>query len=397
VLWLGFWGFAPGYDSAGLQRAWACGCCLLRVRLYTSGVARVRVFGLGCGLRWRAAAVGVCVALGLGGAAAAQEDEGKVPTLHAYTNLVQVPTLVLDQDRKPIMPIAEGRFLISLDGGPKFRVTHARLEGDDAITLAILLDVSQPFPNLMRGIDEAIAGLAPDSLHAKDHVSVYSLDCKLVRTAGDVPVDAAMLKDAVGRALEAWRTHGQDRHSRSCKVSWNLWDAMGHVTQGLKGQPGRRVMLVVTDGVDRGSRSSWDALRDYAQENGVAIFGLVQPGDLSGLFRTAAPGQATGFNPLCELTGGIVLTSTQKELAERLKWFTTLLRDRYIVEFPHPIDTNGGEHDMNITVDKMDAFIRPAGIGIPLDDPAILKDPTTVPSDPSRAPQLGKRKPPAPH
>jgi hypothetical protein len=47
---------------------------------------------------------------------------------------------------------------------------------------------------------------------------------------------------------------------------------------------------------------------------------------------------------------------------------------------------------MNITIDKSDAITLPTGIGIPVDDPAILKDPTTVPPDPSGAPQMGKRR-----
>jgi len=353
---------------------------------------RSGAFGVVKELRLLAAAVGICVALGA--SAAAQEE--KVPTLHAYANLVQVPALVLDRDRKPIVPIAEGRFFISIDGGPKFRVTHARLEGEDPITLAILLDVSQPFPSLMRGIDDAIAGLAPGSLHAKDRISVYSLDCKLLRSAVDAPANAATLKEAVDRALESWKVSGVDRYRRDCKTPWNLWDAMAYAAQRLAGQPGRRVMLVVTDGVDRGSKSSLDALQDYAQGRGVAIFGMLQPGDAGGLYH-GSMNQVNGFNALCEMSGGMVLTATQKELPEHLNWFTTLLRDRYIVEFPHPIDTVGGKHSLEVTIDRMEPFIRPAGISVPVDNPDILKDPMTIPSDPSRVPQLGKHKLAAPH
>jgi hypothetical protein len=43
-------------------------------------------------------------------------------------------------------------------------------------------------------------------------------------------------------------------------------------------------------------------------------------------------------------------------------------------------------------VNKTDAFIRPAGISVPVVDPAVLADPTTVPSDPSSTPELGKRR-----
>ena len=347
-------------------------------------------FGLAAGPAMRRAVVLVCVA-GWCAAALPAQDNG-VPTLHVYPNLVQIPALVLDQDLKPIVPIAEGRFFISLDGGPKFRVTHARLEGDEPISLAILLDVSQPYPTLMAKMDDAIAGLARRSLHAQDHVSIYSMYCKLVRTAVDAPADAALLKGAVDRALAEWSAGEQDRHKRDCQKPWNLRDSMAFAANELSTQRGRRVLLVVTDGVDRGSRTSLNALRDFAQERGVAIFGLVQPDDVSGLLLMGAPNPESAFKDLCELTGGMVLTATRTELADRLKWFTTLLRDRYILEFPRPRDAEGGKVEMSVTVEKMKAFILPAGIGIPLPDPAILKDPTTVPLDPADAPRLGKRK-----
>jgi len=40
---------------------------------------------------------------------------------------------------------------------------------------------------------------------------------------------------------------------------------------------------------------------------------------------------------------------------------------------------------------QLDAFIRPEGITVPMADPAVLADPTTVPADPSRAPVAGIR------
>ena len=41
---------------------------------------------------------------------------------------------------------------------------------------------------------------------------------------------------------------------------------------------------------------------------------------------------------------------------------------------------------------KAEAFIRPVGAEVPTDDAAILNDPTTVPVDLSRTPELGNRK-----
>ena len=343
-------------------------------------MARVRSFGLADAVVRRIALVGVC-ALGFAGWGAARlgAQDAPTPTLHVYTNLIQIPTLVIDSGAQPVTAIAENRFFVSVDGGPRFKVTHVRTEGDDPITLAIVLDVSQPFPVLIRRIDDAIAGLAPLSLHAKDRVTVYSMDCKLGRSAENLPAEPAALHRAVDAALEQWRAHGRERWKSDCKEPSNLWDSLTVVTRALGEQPGRRVMLVVTDGVDRGSKTPWNETRRFAQARGVAIFGMVEAG---GTVGTRNPEDI--FRSVCELTGGIVLPASEKSVAGELKNFAGLVRTRYIVEFPHPVDTKGGYHDMNITIDKSDVHVLPTGIGIPVDDAAILHDPTTVPTDPGR-------------
>lgn len=354
-------------------------------------MVRVGVFGVAGGSRYRTASLSFCVVVGLAlGTAAGTAQDDKITTLHVYSNLVQIPTLVLTPDRKPMAPIAERRFFVSLDGGPRFRVTHARLEGDDPISLAIVLDVRQPDPRLMAKFDDALSALAPVSLNPRDHVSIYSIGCQLVRSSLDTPPNAETLKRGVEAALQSWRLRGQEKRKGDCGKPFDLWDALATAAQALQAQPGRRVILAVTDGVDRGSHATWSGLRMYAQERGVAIFGLVQPVDVFA-------GPENYFSLVCELTGGMALAATEKSLPGQLERFTGLLRGRYIVEFPRPVSTTGGYHDVYITLDKADAFIRPAGVSFPLDDPAVLNDPTTVQSDPSHAPQMGKRKVPEPH
>jgi VWFA-related protein len=350
-------------------------------------------FGLAAALVVRRAVVWICVA---GWSAAALQAQDEAPTLHVYPNLVQIPTLVLDRNERLVAPIAEDRFFVSIDSGPKFRVTDVRPEGDDPISLAIVLDVSQPSPRLMAKIDEAIAGLAPLSLRAKDRVSLYSMGCHLGRSGENVPADAARLHRDVDVVLEQWKTHGTGRSKSECKQPANLRDSLLVVTKALGEQAGRRVMLVVTDGEDRGSKTSWNGLRMFAQEQGVAIFGMVQLMDTD-VGHNGQRNPEDIFQSVCEETGGMVLTASERSLAYELKQFTETVRARYIVEFPHPVDTKGGYHDMKITIANSNARIMPAGIGVPKDNPAILNDPTTVPLDPADAPQLGKRKVISPH
>jgi hypothetical protein len=70
-----------------------------------------------------------------------------------------------------------------------------------------------------------------------------------------------------------------------------------------------------------------------------------------------------------------------------------MVRERYIVEFPRPSNEKAGRHGLLVKVDRGGYFIRPAGITFPLMDPAVLADPTTVASDPSKAPTMGSRRP----
>jgi hypothetical protein len=245
--------------------------------------------------------------------AAQTPENASSPTLHVYTNLVQVPTLVLGHDHKPIAPVDERRFFVSLDGGRKLRATHARLEGDDSISLAILLDLSESNPGDMLWADQAIASLAPLSLHAKDEVSIYALDCELIAPTDQGATDAATLKRQADLVLQQSQSRDR-RDTKRCQNPMNLWDSLATIAQSLSKRPGRRVILAVTDGVDRGSRNSWNALRYFAQTRSVAVFGLVEPLDLRNT-QNEAP-----FNDVCQLSGGILLPTPAQDLGKQLAW-----------------------------------------------------------------------------
>ena len=333
--------------------------------------------------------------------------DGGVPTLHVYTNLVQVPTLVLTMNQDLIdKPIAENRFSVSIDSGRWFRVTHVRREGDDPVSLSILLDVSGDAADLMPKMEDALGKLVPSSLHWRDRVSVYALDCTLRRALDDAPANNLLLKTAVGAALEPWKQHKRNRPGKGCELKGHLWDGLGSVAVALSELPGRRVILVVTDGRDTGSRNSWDAVRYFAQTKGIAIFALnFTPASLGiesigrgrGGYLTSGGSSSGVEKPLisvCELSGGVVMRMSERtDLSKSLERFVTMLRERYIVEFPRPGNSTAGEHGLEVKIDKgVYIMIRPSGVSMPLPDPALATDPTTIQVGPSQTPEEGKRK-----
>jgi hypothetical protein len=240
----------------------------------------------------------------LNGAALMAQDEprvvvdGGIPTLHVYTNLVQVPTLVLTMSQDRVgKPIAESRFSVSIDSGRWFRATHVRQEGDDPISLSILLDVTGDSADVMPKMGDALEKLAPMSLHARDRVSVYALDCSLRRSLHDAPADGVWLKKAVGVALAPWMERKRTKQTERCENRGHLWDGLGAVEIALSESPGRRVILVVTDGRDTGSRNSWNKVRDYAQATGIAIFAVnFTPASSAGMgnYRSGRGGSLPG-------------------------------------------------------------------------------------------------------
>jgi hypothetical protein len=99
------------------------------------------------------------------------------------------------------------------------------------------------------------------------------------------------------------------------------------------------------------------------------------------------------FLSLCELSGGTILSTNTRSIDKALKRFVEMLRERYVVEFPRPSNATAGAHVKEVKIAGSNAFIRPAGTSVPIADPALLSDPTTVPSDPTRAPEAGTRVP----
>jgi len=350
-------------------------------------------------------------------AAAETLQDDSTPTLHVYRSLLQVPALVLRPNGDRLKtPISDTRFSVSLDSGPWFPATHVRPEGDDPITLSILLDLNGDGRSLVPKMVQAIANLAPKSLLPQDHVSVYSLGCSLISGASHFPADSAALKRAINGVLASSTERNNMKQAtevadRDCGQKVHLSDALTKLTEDFHKFPGRRVMLVLSDGNDEGSAVTRNQVIEAAQAASVAIFGfkyspdttstptenpLQSRGEYGISTETEQPAELDKANPfrsLCELTGGTARLVSPKTLNSRLKGFTAMVRERYIVEFPRPLNGKSGRHEIAIRIDQGNYFVRSTGITFPLMSPAVMADPTTVPSNPSLAPSFGSPSP----
>jgi hypothetical protein len=316
-------------------------------------------------------------------------QDAPVPTLHVYANLIQIPVLVLDWAGDALQkPVDARRFYVSVDSGPWFRATHARLEADDPISLTILLDTHGDAAELMPKMEAAMATLP---LRSHDHVTIYALDCTLQRSLNDRPAEQGTLKAGVAAALQPWADRRKEKHRDQCKSPVHLWDALNFAVWRLDQLPGRRVILAVTDGIDAGSVHPWQEVMESAEHTGTAIFGMTSVA-MPGPYRPRAFMRDGTLITMCETSGGMVFATNGRFMADDLQKFVETLRSRYVVEFPRPNHSTAGAHQLDVKVEKGNYFIWHSGITVPTPDPAVLADPTTVPSDPSLAPEEGTRR-----
>jgi hypothetical protein len=345
---------------------------------------------------------------------ASAQDAAAPYTLHAYANLVQVPALILSSDFQPMPPLDRRQIFLRLDSGPAFHPVRMHLEGDEPLSISILLDASEDHDALLHHFAPALASLARNSLLPHDHVSLYAVDCRLIRSAFDVPPDPALLQSAIEHVLAAPTLHqpaGGPASRIGCQRSLKLWDAAARTVAAMASLPGRKVLLLVSAGADHGSTEhagavTWNTVLRMAHENSVAVFGLRDLmrylgdvggfGDramlISGVYMAVHGPTEDGYIQLCASSGGLLYTTLSHDLERSMTRIVAMLRGRYIVEFPRPDDRNPGAHDIDITLEHASAYIVSAGVSMPLPDAARYTDPTTVPSSPSPA-VMGKRRP----
>jgi hypothetical protein len=312
-------------------------------------------------------------------------------------------------------PIDASGFRLSIDSGPKFHPTYVRREGDDPISLAILIDASKPDNELLPTLNQAIATLPPDFLHPQDHVSVYVMDCSLIRTTFNAAANPTVLAEGVQRAMEPWQirqTQNEELKKEKkmppppCRVGLPLWDSIEEVLKDLDQQPGRRVLLAITDGQDTGSMTNWRDVMFHAQIRSETVFGLLPlietvvtlktPGETQEIRHLGSPsfgGPEDKFEQICVNSGGIQLQASEHTTLYRLKEFTQMLRERYILEFPRAPNEEAGVHTLEVTYRKKGNFyIASAGITVPIASEEERSGANTIQEDPSKAPTEGDRK-----
>ena len=261
-----------------------------------------------------------------------------------------------------------------------------RREGEDPLSLAILIDASRDSFHDLTKLGDEFASLVGSELLPKDRITMYAIDCAMTRSLDATAPDPAVIRKGVADVLGAPTLHNGQSHS-SCGKTVHLWDDIAAAVAGLSHAPGRRVLLLISSGSDGASKYDWLTVQQYAFEQGVAIFGMrdqrqAQADDYlrNSLTTThGTPGASRTFTPppaarsannlelLCANDGGLTLSSSPEFRKDGLADILFLIRSRLILTIPRDAYQSGATHSAKVTRPGLTPyFFSATGAGEPL-------------------------------
>jgi Ca-activated chloride channel family protein len=271
----------------------------------------------------------VMLAMGAGATVAqpTAEAPGDKPTFRSGVDLVSVAAVVRDRRGQVVRDLSRDDFIV-LENGTQRRIVEFSSAEEGPVSLALLFDVSGSMamvPNrsaARRAVDHLLSWLNP----GVDEVALYAFDSRLEEVQ-PFTADAETVRTSLGRLGAFGMT--------------SLYDAIGDVANQLADRPSRRrAILVVTDGLDNGSRLSSAEVSGLASATDVPVYvvAVVSPVDRAGDRSSLGGGQAadaTGaLSKLAWWTGGeafVVSGDADASLAARA--VLAALRHQYVLAF----------------------------------------------------------------
>jgi Ca-activated chloride channel family protein len=309
-------------------------------------VIRRAVIAIGMSMMMAATALAAPYGQAAGLAFAAQSSQ---PTFRSSVDLVTVTIAVRDSRGRVMTDMKQSDFEVFDSGLPvKIRDFFA---GDAPISLAVLLDISGSMSvsgNMQRARDAV--GVAMTTLRRNgDEAALFTFDSQLqevVRFTTDL--------DRVRRVSLEGKPWGTTL----------LYDAIAQTARMVAERANRhRAILVITDGVDSGSRMTAPQVSAVASEIDVPVYLLtvVNPLDHAGGEFAVSDGHATTktatLADLARWTGGDMrISSVPAHTVEAIRDLFTELRHQYLITFEP--GTRPGWHPLEIRARKKNLIVH---------------------------------------
>ncbi len=224
------------------------------------------------------------------------------------------------------LSIASGRAPLTLgdltlrDEGEPRKIESLVPAGDQPLHVVLLIDYSESMLKELPVVKAAARQFAKQLLRPQDRIAIVGFNQRTFWLTGFTN-DWEAAAQAVDRVKPIGETH--------------LYDSTIEMMYELQKKPGRKALVVLTDGVDQGSRFKLEHLAHYARYAGVPIYPIVKNTMLGRLMRFGIGQlQARKLTRLARDTGATYfIIKSESELPAVYQRIAAELRQQYLLVF----------------------------------------------------------------
>lgn len=207
-----------------------------------------------------------------------------------------------------------------IDSGVETRIDSLIPATDLPLNVVLLLDSSESMLEELPVLKEAARGFARSILEGRNRIAVVAFTERVWWLTG-----FTKNLDAIDESLERLYPRGET----------HLYDSTIRMLFELQKMPGRRALVVLTDGVNQGGDFEVDHVVHYARYSGVPIYPIIQNSMLAKLrYIPLAKFEAERYAEIAEDAGAsYFIVKKPKQLPEVYDAIAKELKNQYLIRF----------------------------------------------------------------
>jgi len=258
------------------------------------------------------------------------------PTLKITTEVVNVYAVVEDKHHHLIPNLNKEDFELTEDNAPQ-EIRYISRETDTPLTMGIMVDTSPSQQRVLPIEQEQAKAFLDQVLRPKDLVFVLHFDIE-VELLQDFTADRKRLARAIDQTVINGGSGGPIPSTFPTSGSGgatHLYDAVYLAsTELLKNEVGRKVLILLTDGEDQGSREKINTALETAQKSDVIIYSIDISDRIYYMSRGMGYSGDAVLKKLSEETGGrVIQVRNERDTAAAFRQIADELRTQYLIGY----------------------------------------------------------------
>jgi Ca-activated chloride channel family protein len=256
-------------------------------------------------------------------------------TLHVDVKLVNVFVNVIDQNGAIVAGLTRDDFALTEDGRPQ-KISAFERQSELPLNLTLAIDTSGSVRKDMVEEADAARRFAHALLRSQDQMSLLQF-ATFVRELTPFTNKVSQIDHGLGQLRGDWATA--------------LYDAICQGSAGLGRNPGRRVLVLISDGDDTASNATYAQALEQALRNEVMIYSIIDVPIEASAGRDL--GGEHALITLAEQTGGKSFYVSDGGLDKAFARISDDLRTQYLLAY-YPRNQEPGRdfHRIHVTIPR---------------------------------------------